>query len=207
MVPDVLIQTHRRDLAELLRLAGMDLAVAFRNAGTDATIVRNRLLRLLPTLADTYGAAAAALAADWYEETRAASGITGRFRAITADLPDKGRTDALARWGVSPLFQANPDLVSARALVNGGMQRIILDADRNTIRRSTTRDPRGVGYARNVSGQGCDFCRMLAGRGAVYRADTADFKSHDNCGCVAVPVYDVDLTDTIDLRDTADITV
>jgi hypothetical protein len=30
---------------------------------------------------------------------------------------------------------------------------------------------------------------MLAGRGSVYSADTAEFEAHDHCGCSAEPVY------------------
>ena len=30
---------------------------------------------------------------------------------------------------------------------------------------------------------------MLAGRGAVYKADTARFASHTNCHCTAAPVF------------------
>jgi hypothetical protein len=30
---------------------------------------------------------------------------------------------------------------------------------------------------------------MLAGRGAVYSADTVDFHTHGHCGCTAEPVY------------------
>jgi len=56
-----------------------------------------------------YGSAAATLGADWYDEMRAAAAVKGRFRAIPAELPDQGRTDALARRGVSPLFSADFD--------------------------------------------------------------------------------------------------
>jgi hypothetical protein len=31
---------------------------------------------------------------------------------------------------------------------------------------------------------------MLAGRGAVYRRDTADFAAHDHCRCGAAPSWD-----------------
>ena len=42
--------------------------------------------------------------------------------------------------------------------------------------------------AGGVASGGCRFCSMLAGRGEVYRADTARFASHPNCHCTAAPV-------------------
>lgn len=43
-------------------------------------------------------------------------------------------------------------------------------------------------YQRIASPTACKFCRMLAGRGAVYRLETAGFRAHGNCGCTAEPV-------------------
>src|SRR5450756_974958 len=47
-------------------------------------------------------------------------------------------------------------------------------------------DRRARGWARAGTGR-CDFCAMLIGRGAVYTEATANFETHDHCGCVAVP--------------------
>jgi hypothetical protein len=35
----------------------------------------------------------------------------------------------------------------------------------------------------------CDFCEMLADRGAVYGEASADFEAHDHCSCSAEPVF------------------
>lgn len=43
-------------------------------------------------------------------------------------------------------------------------------------------------YQRIASPNACSFCRMLAGRGAVYRLETVGFRTHGNCGCSAEPV-------------------
>lgn len=45
-------------------------------------------------------------------------------------------------------------------------------------------------YQRVASPNACAFCRMLAGRGAVYRLETSGFRSHGNCGCCAEPVVE-----------------
>lgn len=203
MIPRALLAAHVRDLAELERLAMIDLAVVFTS--DSGPVVRDRLIKVLPDLADAYGSAASSLAADWYDEARSAAGVPGRARAIAADLPDRGRTNALARWAVGPLFSSEPDVLASKALASGGFQRILYDADRNTILRSVAADERGVGYERGTVGRTCDFCMMLAGRGAVYRADTADFLSHDNCHCYAIPAYDIDLTDSTEVIDLAEV--
>lgn len=43
-------------------------------------------------------------------------------------------------------------------------------------------------YQRVASPTACKFCRMLVGRGAVYRLETVGFRAHGNCGCTAEPV-------------------
>lgn len=70
----------------------------------------------------------------------------------------------------------------------GAAGRLVLDAGRETVRRSTLADPQAVGWQRVGIGR-CDFCRMLLGRGAVYSEETADFQAHDHCTCSAEPVF------------------
>jgi hypothetical protein len=181
------VRAHRRDLSELVRLAQNDLRVAFRGFDT-ADAARDGLTVLLPRLMSVYGEAAASLAADWYDDQREAAEARGRFSPILADLPDRGRTDSLARWAVGPLYQADPDFATTLAKVGGGLQRIIANADRQTIQATSVADPGARGWARAGVGE-CDFCQMLIGRGAVYTEATADFESHDRCGCVAVPAF------------------
>lgn len=184
-----LTAAHRRDLAELAGLAQNDLSLIWREFNT-ATAARDGLIELLPRLVAIYGSAAATLGADWYDEARDAAGVGGRFRAIPAELPDRGRTDALARWGVSPLFSATPDFDSSLTLVSGGLQRIVFNADRESVTRSSVADPKARGWQRVGSGASCEFCSMLLDRGAVYSEATADFLTHDHCNCGAEPVFD-----------------
>jgi len=176
-----LTAAHRRDLAELTGLAQNDLTLIWAKFNT-ATAARDGLIELLPRLVAIYGSAAATLGADWYDEMRAAAKVKGRFRAIPAELPDQGRTDALARWGVTPLFQAEPNYASALTMVAGGLQRIISDADRQSVMGSASADPSADGWQRTGSGE-CAFCDMIISRGAVFSEATADFASHDHCKC------------------------
>lgn len=182
-----LSEAHRTDLSALVRLAVADIEVLFRQI-TDADGARELLADVLPGLVSVYGSAAATLAADWYDDAREQAEVAGRFRAVPAELPDAGRTDALAGWGIGPLFGATPDVLSALTLVSGGFQRIVADASRQTIAGSSIADPAAEGWQRTGRGN-CAFCRMLISRGAVYREASASFASHDHCNCTAVPAF------------------
>lgn len=148
---------------------------------------RAALMDVLPALVQGYGAAAATVSADWYDDTREETGVRRRFIAIPAE--PGGGTDELARWGIGPLFSAEPDWASARTLIAGGLQRRIADAGRDTVRDSSIADPSARGWQREGVG-GCGFCTMLIGRGAVYSEASVGFASHDHCSCVAVPAFD-----------------
>lgn len=183
-----LSKAHRRELQTLTGLAAKDLALIWREFNT-AEAARDGLMDVLPRLMSIYGSAAATLGADYYDSLREVAAVKGRFLAIPAELPDAGRVEALARWGVSPLFKAEPDFASSLTLVNGGLQRIIANADRQTVMGSATQDRSARGWRRVGAGNTCSFCDMLLGRGAVYTEATADFISHDHCGCSAAPAW------------------
>lgn len=181
------VAQYRREVNELVRLASIDLDVLWRQAAT-ATIARDLLMDVLPELTGMYGSAAGTLAADWYDDLRAEEDINGRFQALVADLPSAEQTDALARWSVTPLFDATPDFAGSLLAAQGGLQRLISNVGRDTITISSIADPGATGWQRSASG-GCNFCQMLAGRGAVYSKTTVDFGAHDNCNCTAVPAF------------------
>lgn len=64
-----------------------------------------------------------------------------------------------------------------------------LDGGRQTIVDTVKEDRRAAGWTRITSGNACPFCEMLAGRGAVYGAESGDFQAHDHCSCSAAPEY------------------
>lgn len=166
----------------LTRLALNDLAALWRQV-SNAAEARVALNDVLPALLDTYGQAAAAVAAEWYDEARAVADASGSFRAIPADIRDSGAYE-LAGWASSK----GTDLDSIRTLAEGGAQRRILNFSRQTVMGSSLSDPAANGWQRVGVGS-CDFCAMLIGRGAVYSESTSDFASHDHCHCAAVPAF------------------
>ena len=181
---------QRQAVADLTSLARRDLDAFWRLLeGLSAEQVRDALMDVLPELGGVYGDAAAALAADWYEDVREASQARGSFSPVLASPPEPARWEALARWGVTPLFAEQPDAATALAQVAGGLQRSIADQHRLTVVESSIADPAASGWRRVGVGDSCRFCRMLIDRGHVFTEATSTFRSHDNCNCAASPSF------------------
>lgn len=185
-------------------------------------VMRNALMTFLPLLILQYGQAAATLAADWYDEVRAADSVAGRFRATVAEPVNvEARAEATVRRAMGYVFAATavgaavttlsgaagrrvpesrPDperLARAGDLVLPALidpsTKLVLAPARETIIGSTIADPKASGWKRITRAGSCKFCRMLAGRpDAVYKERTADFAAHGHCNCAAVPSWDPD---------------
>ena len=173
----------RQALADLNTLAARDLGSLFRSL-REGDNAAEALHDLLPALIDRYGTAAGALAADWYDDLRESLGVGGRFAAIPADAADTG-AHALVGWA---LDEATDD-GSLVALLEGGLQRRVVNFGRFTITESSYADPRADGWMRLGQGANCPFCDLLISRGAVYSESTVTFASHDHCNCIAVPAF------------------
>lgn len=173
---------RRQAVADLNELASNDIERLLGDL-TNTKNVQDALRDILPLLIETYGSAAASLAADWYDDFREEMAIARRFSAVPAEVKDVG-AHALVGWAAT---EATDDAAFGSLLL-GGVQRRIANFDRLTITESSVADPSARGWMRVGAGE-CDFCSMLLSRGAVYSEDTADFQAHDNCRCSAVPEF------------------
>lgn len=178
-----------------MALARNDLSTfwAALNTGGSPILVRNALLDFFPELVQAYGDAAALLAADYYDELRDVPAGSSSFRAILARPANDAQAQASTRWALGPLFESEPNPQQVLANLAGVTQRLVLQAGRDTIATSSTRDPVRTGWARVPTGtKTCRFCVMLASRGSVYGsaasagADANRF--HGDCDCVQVPI-------------------
>lgn len=182
--------------AAQIRQAAVDLStlaaeeISSLKLSPDPYKTKDLLIRVLPLIGDHYGLAAAALAADWYDDMRAEKRVKGRFRAVPHLLPDENRFVKLVEFGIGPLFGEEPDFITTVSKITGGMQRIIMDQQRLTIVDNTQVDPQSKGWSRVGSGHNCDFCTMLISRGGVYTGKSVTFRSHDHCNCSAAPSWD-----------------
>lgn len=153
-------------------------------------VLRDPLAEVLASIADKYGTAAAALAADFYDDMRESVVKTGsRFTPILAELPDAARFESLSGWGIGPLFGANPDPAMALRNLVGGLQYDVTNAYMGTIAQSSIADPAADGWQRVADAGACKFCRMLEGRGSVYSEAGVLFGAHDHCGCSGEPAW------------------
>lgn len=125
-----------------------------------------------PAVADPYVALSGGLAANWFEES--APSVTA---ALAEPIPLE-RLMKSAEWALGATGAEGLDRLA------GTLQRAVFDGARDTtllnVKNTKSR------WSRETSGDACDFCEMLAGRGAVYSSDTAGFESHDHCHCMAV---------------------
>lgn len=142
-------------------------------------------------------AASASLASSYLQAFRLAAGVAGTAPVVTAAaLPAEQlaavlRVTTVAAVKASTARGVNADRAMANAFVRsaGEITRLVLDGGRDTIRRTVAADPECRGWERVGSSSACDFCRMLIGRGAVYKAETARFAAHGHCACEPQPVY------------------
>ncbi|QCB93306.1 hypothetical protein [Cellulomonas shaoxiangyii] len=158
---------------------------------------RDLLLAFVPELVRRYGMDAAQFAAEWYDVQRAAAGVSGAYRATALASPYLAATEPTVRRAAGALFTDTPADALTTLLAATG--KYVLAAPRDTIARATDRDPQAVGWKRITRPGACSFCRMLAGRGAVYREATAHFASHGSCNCAAAPSWDADAPE-VDVR-------
>jgi len=183
------VARFKRANAGIVRLLRRDLDAFWATLDLSRPdAARDALLEFLPLLSDTYGDMAAAVAADWYDELREAAQVPGAFRAMPADLVPADVVRSRARFGAQHLWSPAPE--QTLTFLASAMSKYVLQPGWDTIQGSAMRDPQASGWRRVTRPNGCRFCRMLAGRGGVYKKATAHFASHGNCNCAAVPDWD-----------------
>lgn len=172
-------QQFLRLIRDLNIEAQRDLDTLWRSVGGDPVA----LGEVLAELVQSYGDAAAAAAATWYDEVRTDAGVTPGFQAVLPEPREPG-TYALVGWAADQANSAD----SFRSLIGGGVQRRITNYSREVLTTSSVRDPRARGWMR-VGAGACDFCAMLISRGAVYTKESVRFASHDSCHCGVAPAW------------------
>lgn len=164
--------------------------------GVDPTNLSNTIepfAQAAALLAGTGFEESGGIAARYYRLFRTAEGVPGPgpstilarrpgIEVVAGDLRGaalRGIIDA-RKAGLAPA----PAKTQGFIRVAGALGKLILTGGRRTITDTAARDPQAVGYSRVTSGDPCAFCRMLAGRGAVYKTEkAADFEAHGNCAC------------------------
>ena len=100
---------------------------------------RDALLEFMPVLVQSYGESAAAMAADWYDETRAAERVAGRYRAAMVVPDETAAIEATTRRAAGALWTDAPN--DALWMIAGRAGKYALAGARETVSHSTFRDP------------------------------------------------------------------
>lgn len=186
---------HRRRQLALRAVTLRQLVAMWPSWDGGRASFRSFAAGLLPLVQARHGDASA-LAVDYYRAFRVAEGARGAPEPRLARFDADKVVTSLFVTGpvqVARSLRAGQTAAAAKATalttVSGAVSRHVLDGARHTLIRTVGADPQAKGWRRVIGGKGCDFCQMLAGRGAVYSADTADFQSHDHCACAAEPVF------------------
>ncbi|MBF4602826.1 hypothetical protein [Curtobacterium sp. VKM Ac-2884] len=178
----------RADLQLVTAAAVEDAQAVFATTSGAPEARRLQLLDTVPGLIGYYSDGSAALAADFYEETREIARARTAFQ-VTLTVAD--RVVKIRRgiaWAAEPLFGETGDGDDVDSRLAQVVQLETARPYRDTVLGNRKRDPDAIGWARATAG-GCKFCRMLADRGAVYRERSASFAAHPNCHCTAYPVF------------------
>lgn len=155
---------------------------------SDPEAARDALLAFLPALVAEYGEMSAAIAADWYEEQREDAGISSPFAVILAAAVPTYILIRAVRFAAVHLWTDNPGMTVT--YLAGIVQKYALKPGRDTITLNSDRDKESPGWSRKTRPGACQFCRDLAGNGAVYESkERAAFLAHTNCHCIAVPAF------------------
>lgn len=178
--------SEARQALRIVTSAAVADALSYTPRGGPGTR-RAAYLAVVPDLIGYYSIGSAALAADYYDDLRADASPRTRYVAgpVVADRAVKIRR--------SIAWAADPDNESLESTVQSRLAQVVQYETarpyRDTIIENRRRDPAAVGWRRVTGPESCKLCQMLADRGAVYRAATARFAAHDNCGCAAVPIF------------------
>lgn len=169
---------RRRLLNELNQAATSDLEGTWRRAALADVEFAQFMIDAFPEIALTYADVAGDLAADWYEQ----SAPRLSYQAITNPGISSTALTKSAQWALGA------DGEDALSRLSGTLQRSVFDGARNTI-VANVRNEEGARWARYASANACEFCALMAIRGAVYGSEeTAGAEYHDNCHCIAVEV-------------------
>ena len=151
-----------------------------------------------PTIRDAIldGQTAAIEATSAYLTSLVNSPVNARASALgkigAADLDDW--LDATPRGFFSRLSRMSPAEAATQTAgyVSGVAESEPFRVARESTAETTIRDPRFDGWARIAEPKACDFCRMLATRGAVYTSEESasrtfgGLKYHTRCKCRVV---------------------
>lgn len=157
----------------------------------DLTSAANEIVEIMEAYCGTTAQASAEIAAAFYDGMSRYS--TGEpFDALTYSGHIPEATEKATRGIFQKAVEGDFDSMTDQLL--GRLDYEVKKAAGETVMQNSVCDPRDVRYARVPGGgETCEFCIMLASRGAVYRsaASAGELNHyHAHCRCRIVPMWD-----------------
>jgi len=194
MVERAQLESYRLATSELSRIVKELLAEFVASLNLDRPEqARDALLEFVPVLAAQYGDVAASMAAEFYEDMRAAQGAVGAFSAATVEGIPVGAVEAKVRYLAGHLWTPEPASILSPLMV--ATDKYVKQPGRSTMAANARRE--NVRYARVPTGATtCSFCLVLASRDAVYATAKSAGDSgsgygddyHGDCDCQVVRI-------------------
>lgn len=187
------LEEYRTKIGRLTRDAQRDLMQIYQGLlGQGPQAIRDALLQYLPVLAEQYGSAAAALAAEWFES------LPTMGWATTAPPVPASIVEGQFRYRAGGLWLED-DAATVRA-ISQDLSEWVMRPGRHTVQFSAQNNQKG--WVRVPRGpRTCAFCLMLASRSAewIYNTKKAALtrrrdgeRYHGDCNCQVVPAGGTD---------------
>lgn len=174
--------TVEREVAKLVGEVGAENISAIREGSKT----------IMSTVAKEYSAAAASLAAQFYD-TQAQNSTLKLTSAITESVYSDELVKKVAHYQAKKLIKRD-SVGFAKACGELAANNVKQSLNATIVANCKRDEDEGVMYARVLSGwENCKFCIMLAGRGAVYHSrKTAGELNHYHrrCDCKIVPDFE-----------------
>lgn len=180
-------ERYRRALGANADMAEAELSTLWGEhlAGLSGAGLRDAMDELMPALAARYGDRAAAAAAEFYMEQRAASDAPGGYDAVPMAGVDHSAVAAASRAA----FAEASTRAALGALLSGQLVRHVNQAADDTIVGNARRDPAHPRWALVPHAGACGFCLLIASRGFDYRS-SGRVARHNGCRCTTVADFD-----------------
>jgi hypothetical protein len=153
----VSVAEQRQVLTQLHSLGVEQLRSLWRRAEGQPNF-RQFLVEAFPEVVGQWSTAAGEVAAQWYDDEAPELA----YRATAAPAPPVEQLASSATWALNTTTGTD-----ALTLLSGTLQRAVWNTARETVIQNAESE-RGARWARHASANACEFCRMLATRGAVY---------------------------------------
>lgn len=163
IVPTAMTESYRRLLGSL----HSDMASSVRDVV--AGVGEAELPAALATVVDPYMDLGSMASATFFEEMREYQGAGGRYVAQTVTGSEAERVNVLAGLGLR-----ERTVQGAASTIAGGASRLLTERVNDTMIGNAEADVKVTWkYQRVPRANCCEFCGMLASRGAVYRSEAA----------------------------------